>query len=191
MPEGVLASVCSTSAGPTETLRVKVLTVLAAPAAPAPAPAFLLSAGCHDGLLQSGTRARWHKSPLRKAGEHSAPVANGVRRRIVISVVVYGSLSLVVVPLTLKADAIRNAAESKTTPEMLLPKWLVIKLNQIPKKDERTREKGTKPSRPSRGSQRAEQSSVKHRGNPNKAGPCVLGIGVNECGGRSRHSPAI
>ena len=170
MPEGVLASVCSTSAGPMETLRVKVLTVLAAPAAPAPAPAFLLSAGCHDGLLQSGTRARWHKSPLRKAGEQSAPVANGVRRRIVISVVVSGTLPRCC-PLTFKVGAIRNAAESKTTPEMLLPKWLVIKLNQIPKKDERTREKGTKPSRPSRGSQRAEQSSVKHRGNPNKAGP--------------------
>ena len=124
MSEGVLASVCSTSAGPMETLRVKVLTVLAAPAAAAPAPAFLLSAGCHDSLLQSETRARWHKSPLRKTGEQSAPVANDVRRHIVISVVVSGSLSLVVVPLTLKADAIRNSAESKTTPKMLLPSGL-------------------------------------------------------------------
>ena len=75
------AGIClSTSAGPEETLRVKVLTVLAALA-----PTLLLSTGCHEGLPHNGTRARLPKSPLRKAGKQSAPVADGVRRRIVIS----------------------------------------------------------------------------------------------------------
>ncbi len=100
-----------------------MLTVLTAPAAPTLTPGFLLSAGCHDGLLHSGTRARLPKSPLRRAGEQSPPVADGVRRRIVISVGISGSGSLsLVVRLTFKDDAIRNSAEAETDPKTVTVK---------------------------------------------------------------------